>query len=163
MDTSKLIREEALKIIYGGNQFYVEGYLEHDITEVLNSNHEHWPDRMRLIKQLCIKLNVNDWRSCGQAVQDEFFRCIKNFFLKERLTIRFVISTSHGFGEPPMEPLKDFCKQVMVAELGTVEVFVFGPSYYDRVSSPLLISTLSGSFLEVAKQNDDARGLLDNI
>lgn len=159
MGTSKLIREEALKIFYSQNQFYLDGELR-DVIDALKSNHEHWPEQMSLIKHICAKLYLNDWRSCNQAVRDEFFRCIRDLFPNEKLGIRFVVGVSDWEEEQPITPLKDFCQQAMEAELGKVEVFGFGPLSTSCDKSPLFISELSGSFVEVVRRINDANNLL---
>lgn len=122
MGTSKWIREEALKIFYGRNQFCVEGSLQ-DIINVLKTNHEYWPEEMSLIKHLCARLYVGDWSLCDQSDRDEFLRCIKGLLSTEKLGIRFVVCVPEWGSEPPMTLLNGFCKQIMEAELGVVEVF----------------------------------------
>lgn len=163
--TSKSIREAALKIFYGRNQFYLEGNLEHDIPDVLRSSLEHWPYEMSLIEQICMRLSINKWRRSTQAARDGFLRCIKQSFQKDKLKIRFVIDTS-TWGPWVPEPfgpvIKDLCKEVMEAELATIEVLVSKPSRPNRNRGCPTISTLSGSLLEMTRQIDDyvAQGLL---
>jgi hypothetical protein len=139
MMTSKWMRDEALRIFYSQNQFYLEGDIGTQMVDTIKSIQSA---RLKLIMKLFVEISpiggLDDVEGVGAL-----FERMHGRFVIETLRIKFVIHGSNCAVDKPLP----FCKLVQEKRRGMVEIHL-RVQRSRLMHHPQAFVTVSGSDME---------------